>query len=69
LEKCTTEDEEDGLGMRNLAAAALLVALIAAGGWLIDHLCESARIEMCREAGHPHWAPLNPTVGGEPRTG
>jgi hypothetical protein len=55
------EDEQDRRRMReNLAAACVLVLLLVAGVWLIDHLRTSAHIEMCLEAGHRNCAPLNP---------
>jgi len=64
LEKGTLRDaeaEEDRLRMRqNLAAAVVLLGLLVVGSWVIVHLRESARIEMCVEAGHPDCSPLQP---------
>ena len=55
-------DEEDRIRMRqNIAAAIVLIALLAAGGWLITNLRTSVRIEMCVEAGHTNCSPLQPT--------
>jgi hypothetical protein len=52
------EDEDDHRrSLQNLAAAVIIVALIAAGFWLIDHLRSSARIEACLEAGHRNCLP------------
>jgi hypothetical protein len=54
--------EEDRLRMRqNIAAAVVLIALLAAGSWLIANLRTSVRIEMCVEAGHANCSPLQPT--------
>jgi hypothetical protein len=54
------EDEEDRRRMRqNLGAALVIVVLIIAGFWLIDHLRTSARISVCLEAGHHNCLPLD----------
>ena len=44
---------------QNLAAAAVIILIIIAGFWLIDHLRASARISACLEAGHHNCVPLN----------
>jgi len=46
------DEDEHRRTLQNLAAAVIIVALLAAGFWLIDHLRSSARIEACLEAGH-----------------
>ena len=51
------DEDEHRRTLQNLAAAVIIVALIAAGFWLIDHLRSSARIEACLEAGHRNCLP------------
>jgi hypothetical protein len=51
------DEDEDRRTLQNLAAAVIIVALVAAGFWLIDHLRSSARIEACLEAGHRNCLP------------
>ena len=51
------DEDEHRRTLQNLAATVIIVALIAAGFWLIDHLRSSARIEACLEAGHHNCLP------------
>jgi hypothetical protein len=51
------DEDEHRRTLQNLAAAVIILALIAAGFWLIDHLRSSARIEACLEAGHRNCLP------------
>jgi hypothetical protein len=51
------DEDEHRRTLQNLAATLIIVALIAAGFWLIDHLRSSARIEACLEAGHRNCLP------------
>jgi len=51
------DEDEHRRTLQNLAAAVIIVALIAAGFWLIEHLRTSARIEACLEAGHRNCLP------------
>ena len=44
---------------QNVAAAIIVLVLVAAGFWLIDHLRTSARIAACVEAGHRNCVPLD----------
>src|SRR5262245_16914968 len=53
------DDAEDRLRMRqNLAAIAVIVALVVGGGWLIDNLRHYSRLQACLEAGHRNCLPL-----------
>jgi hypothetical protein len=56
LRRLENEDEHRRT-LQNLAATVIIVALIAAGFWLIDHLRSSTRIEACLEAGHRNCLP------------
>jgi hypothetical protein len=50
---------EDRLRMRqNLAAIAVIVAIVVAGAWLIDNLRHYSRLQACLEAGHRNCLPL-----------
>jgi hypothetical protein len=53
--------EEDRLRMRqNLAALAVLIAIVVLGSWLIDSLRTYSRIQTCIEAGHRNCVPIDP---------
>jgi hypothetical protein len=54
------EHEEDRRRMQqNVAAAIIILTLVGAGFWLIDHLRTSARVAACVEAGHRNCVPLD----------
>ena len=54
------EDAQDRRRMQqNVAAALIVLVLVGAGFWLIDHLRTSARIAACVEAGHRNCVPLD----------
>ncbi len=54
------DDAEDRRRMQqNVAAAIIILALVGAGFWLIDHLRTNARIAACVEAGHRNCVPLD----------
>ena len=44
---------------QNVAAAIIILTLVGAGFWLIDHLRTSARIAACVEAGHRNCVTLD----------
>jgi hypothetical protein len=53
------DDADDRLRMRqNLAALAVIAAIIVAGFWLIDSLRYYSRLQACVEAGHRNCLPL-----------
>jgi hypothetical protein len=53
------DEAEDRLRMRqNLAALAVIVALVVLGAWLIDSLQHYSRLLGCIEAGHRNCLPL-----------
>jgi hypothetical protein len=56
----TADDErEDRLRMRqNLAAFLVIVAIVAAGTWLMASLHHYSRLRTCLEAGHRNCLPL-----------
>ena len=43
----------------NVAAAIIILTLVGAGFWLIDHLQTSARIATCVAAGHRNCVALD----------
>lgn len=54
-----TDPAEDARRMRqNLAAAVIIIFLLVFGGWLIDRLMRSAKVQACLEAGHRNCVPL-----------
>src|SRR5262245_48442689 len=54
-----TDEAEDRLRMRqNLAALAVIVAIVVLGTWLIDSLQYYSRLQTCVEAGHRNCVPL-----------
>ncbi len=67
---CTHADEEeieDRLRMRqNLAAALVIVAIVAAGTWLMASLHYYSRLQTCLEAGHRNCLPLNSEYLADP---
>jgi hypothetical protein len=61
------EDADDRLRMRqNLAALAVIVAIIVLGSWLIDSLHHYSRLQACLEAGHRNCLPLQPKYQTSP---
>src|SRR5262245_16747427 len=50
--------DERRRSLQNLIDALIILLLIVAGFWLIDHLRTSARIEACLEAGHRNCLPI-----------
>jgi hypothetical protein len=53
------EEGEDRLRMRqNLAAFLVIVAIVAAGTWLMANLHHYSRLQTCLEAGHRNCLPL-----------
>jgi hypothetical protein len=53
------DDGEDRLRMRqNLAAFAVIVAIVVTGSWLMDSLQRYSRLQACVEAGHRNCLPL-----------
>ena len=62
-----TDDVEDRIRMRqNMAALAVIVAIVALGSWLMDSLHYYSRIHMCVEAGHRNCVPLDPRYQPSP---
>jgi hypothetical protein len=53
------DEDERRRNLQNLVAALIILILIIAGFWLIDHLRTSARIEACLEAGHANCLPIS----------
>lgn len=52
---------EDRLRMRqNLAALAVIIAIVVLGSWLIDSLRAYSRIQTCIEAGHRNCVLIDP---------
>jgi hypothetical protein len=52
--------DEDRLRMRqNLAAMAVIVAIVVLGSWLIESLRTYSRIQLCLEAGHHNCVPID----------
>jgi hypothetical protein len=61
------DDAEDRLRMRqNLAAIAVIVAVVVLGVWLIDSLHYYSRLQACVEAGHRNCLPLETKYLPEP---
>jgi hypothetical protein len=52
------DQDERRRNLQNLVAALIILLLMVAGFWLIEHLRSSARIEACLEAGHPNCLPI-----------
>jgi hypothetical protein len=46
---------------QNLAAAAVVVAIVLLGTWLLEELRAYSRLQACLEAGHRNCAPLDLT--------
>ena len=60
-------DADDRLRMRqNLAALAVIVAVVVLGFWLIDSLRHYSRLQACLEAGHRNCLPLEPKYQASP---
>ena len=57
LRRLEAEDDRRGT-LQNLAAALVILLLMIAGFWLIDHLRAGARIETCLAAGHRNCLPI-----------
>jgi hypothetical protein len=57
LRRLEAEDDRRR-SLQNLFAALIILLLMVAGFWLIDHLRTSARIEACLEAGHRNCMPI-----------
>jgi hypothetical protein len=64
----TADDEdEDRLRMRqNLAAFLVIVAIVAAGTWLMASLHRYSQLQACLEAGHRNCLPLQAKYLAQP---
>lgn len=63
----TADEVDDRLRMRqNLAALAVIVAIVVAGFWLMDSLSYYSRLQACVEAGHRNCLPLQPKYQASP---
>ena len=61
------EDGEDRLRMRqNLAAFLVIVAIVAAGTWLMASLHYYSQLQTCLEAGHRNCLPLQAKYLAQP---
>ncbi len=61
------EESEDRLRMRqNLAALLVIVAIVAAGTWLMASLHYYSRLQTCLEAGHRNCLPLQAKYVAQP---
>jgi hypothetical protein len=61
------EKSEDRLRMRqNLAAFLVIVAIVAAGTWLMANLHYYSRLQACLEAGHRNCLPLQTKYLAQP---
>jgi hypothetical protein len=61
------EEGEDRLRMRqNLAAFLLIVAIVAAGTWLMANLHYYSRLQACLEAGHRNCLPVQAKYLAQP---
>jgi hypothetical protein len=61
------EASEDRLRMRqNLAAFLVIVAIVAAGTWLMASLHYYSRLQTCLEAGHRNCLPLQAKYLAQP---
>jgi len=57
----TADELDDRVRMRqNLAALAVIIAIVVLGSWLIDSLRTYSRIQTCIEAGHRNCMPIDP---------
>ena len=45
--------------VQNLGAVAVVVLIVAVGGWLISQLQTASRIQACFDYGHRNCMPLN----------
>lgn len=61
------DEREDRLRMRqNLAAFLVIVAIVAAGTWLMASLHYYSRLQTCLEAGHRNCLPLQAEYLAQP---